>query len=330
MTHYFSFLTGNKKNSSTNEIGSEESDSNLHEEELNMDQLREEIDGLRAQLTVLQQQNGNHSAFGDQDGQPGQSAPSTSNVLQVTEMVKMQAFYENDPELWFTIIESQFSARKITSEKTKYLQVVGNLNCTTAALIKDIIKAPFTDGHYDKVKSALIAIYAESSTEKFQKLISKTEIGDMKPSQFLHHMKSFADSTVSEAFVKQLWIQRLPVTSRAVLSASNDDLDNLAKMADKMWEVSDRFCISSVGAEKVQEKTNIEKITMLLEKLANKVEALERKEHISRRDVTPQRNRSRSNGKGKSEHELCWFHYKYGNDAKKCREPCKYTDKSKN
>lgn len=311
-------------------VSSEDSDErshneNIHNENENMEQLKEELDLIKAQLVSLQQ-----------NGDQGQNGQPVANVSQVTEMVKMQAFYESDPELWFTVIESQFAARKISSEKTKYLQVVSNLNCTTAALVKDIIKTTFTEGHYERLKSALIAIYAESSTEKFQKLISNTEIGDMKPSQFLSHMKSLADSTISDQLVKQLWIQRLPSASRAVLSASNDNLENLAKMADKMWEVSDRFTISSVS-KNTSEKSNFESITEILSKLTNKIEALERKEHSSRRDSS-QRSRSRnrsqskrsmSNG-GKSEHELCWYHYKFGDDAKNCREPCKYTDKSKN
>ncbi|XP_055308018.1 uncharacterized protein LOC129572124 [Sitodiplosis mosellana] len=306
-----------------------------------IDSLRDEIGSLRTQLNELQQRGGEASGSqgqnsqSGQNGQPNQIAQPTANVYQVTEMVKMQAFYENDPELWFTVIESQFAARKITSERTRYLQVVANLNCTTASLVKDVIKSTFAEGHYDKLKTALIAIFAESSTEKFQKLISNTEIGEMKPSQFLHHMRSLADNTISEALVKQLWIQRLPTSSRAVLSASSDALDNLAKMADKMWEVSDRFSISSVNAEN-GEKSVIEKLTRALERLTNKVDALERKEHVSRRDNTPHRNRNRSSSRqstksgGKSEHELCWYHYKYGNEAKNCREPCKYTGKSKN
>lgn len=331
MSHYFSFWNGVKKQSSIISLDSESSISEeISDEMAEMQELRDQISALQQQISSMQPTT---SGVQGQNGQT--STQPTAHVSQVTEMVKMQAFYENDPELWFTVIESQFSARKITSEKTKFLQVVGNLNCNTASLVKDIIKTPFADGHYEKLRDALIAIYAESSVEKFQKLISNTEIGDMKPSQFLHHMRSLADNTISEALVKQLWIQRLPTASRAVLSASGDELDNLAKMADKMWEVSDRFNISSVAAGNTNENAYIDKITKVLERLTSKVDALERKEHVSRRDSTPHNNRNRSNSRqsnksvGKSEHELCWYHYKYGNEAKNCREPCKFT-KTKN
>lgn len=101
-------------------------------------------------------------------------------------------------------------------------------------------------------------------------------------------------------------------------------LDNLAKMADKMWEVSDRFCVASVENEK---KSSMEKIVEALEKLTNPIGALERGEHKSRPDVTPSQNRAKSRQRSKSEqnteHEYCWFHYKYGDKAQKCREPCK-------
>lgn len=314
----FSIFRSGKK-AAESSIASDDSDDNND----TMDELKEQLRTLQSEISTLRTHQNVGTSSRDQNN-------AQTQVYQVTEMVKMQAFYENDPELWFTIIESQFAARKITSEKTKYMQVVANLNCTTAALVKDVIKIQFVDGHYEKLKSALVAIYAESSVEKFQKLISKTEIGDMKPSQFLHHMKSLSDNTITDEFIKQLWIQRLPASSRAVLSASNDTLDNLAKMADKMWEVSDRFCVASVENGK---KSSMEKVIDALEKLTNRIGALERGEHKSRRDVTPSRNRSksrqRSKSEQKSEHENCWFHYKYGDKAQKCREPCNFS-KQKN
>lgn len=317
MNNYLSFLKGRTDSSN----GFNSSEVIIEEDDLDMDELRGEIESLRGQLVMLQ-------------GSAAQNTTNSSQVCQVTEMIKMQAFYENDPELWFSIIESQFAARRIVSEKTKYMQVVANLNCATAALVKDVIKLPFVEGHYERLKAALTAIYAESATQKFQKLISKTDIGDMRPSQFLHHMKSLADDSISETLIKQLWIQRLPSASRAVLSASNDSLDNLGKMADKMWEVSDHFCVASIGGG-VKAQSNGEQFAKALNKITSRLEALERKEHTSRRDATPRRfrNRSQSRQRGNSEfkdRELCWYHFKFGEKAQKCRDPCQFKSESKN
>lgn len=257
-----------------------------------------------------------------------------ADTMAVTQ-VKMQPFYENDPELWFTIVETQFSVRKITNEKSKYLHVVSNLNCNTANQIRDILKTQFVEGQYEKLKSTLISIYAETSTEKFRKLISGTEIGDKKPSQFLHHMKSLANESITDDFIKKLWIQRLPSTIRAVLSASTDNLDNLSKMADSMWEVSDRFCINSIETKDKNHVSEMEKITKLLEKMSERISSLEKQQNqrTSRKDSTPQRNRNRSKSNNKDDKrnddkELCWYHAKFGEDAQTCRKPCSYEPKN--
>lgn len=198
-----------------------------------------------------------------------------------------------------------------------------------------MLKTPFVEGHYEKLKQTLISIYAETASEKFRKLISNADIGDKKPSQFLHYMKSLADNSIQDDFIKKLWIQRLPAASRAVLSASKDNLDDLAKMADSMWEVSDRFNVNAIKAEKDPLELKIDKLANALEKLSQRINSIDKKEHISRRDSTPHHSRSRSKSahsrdSSNGKHETCCFHHKYGDAAKKCREPCNFSTNSKN
>lgn len=288
-----------------------------------MEDLRQELETLRNELHVVQQQNEPAATTTNRSG-------NSSQVLQISE-VKMQAFYETDPALWFIIIESQFAARKITNEKTKFLHVVANLNCGTATQVKDVISTPYVEGHYERLKNALINAYAESGIEKFRKLISNTDMGDKKPSQFLHYMKSLADNSISDDFIRKLWIQRLPPTARAVLSASNDTLENLEKMADCMWEVSDRFSVSSIQKDDDTSTTVFNKLNAAIEKLNKRIDAFEKTSHVSRRDSTPHGNRTRSksknnnsknNTKDNNNDETCWYHRKFGEKATKCRSPC--------
>lgn len=297
-----------------------------------MEDLKNEVETLKNQITLLQNANVGSSASlpSDSQGQP----QGDTHIQQVTE-VKMQAFYETEPELWFIVVESQFAARKITNEKTRYSHVVANLNCSTASQVKDLLKTPFAEGHYDKLKEQLVSIYAESESEKFRKLISNADIGDKKPSQFLHYMKSLASNSITADFIKKLWIQRLPPASRAVLSASKDNLDDLAKMADSMWEVSDRFNVNAIKVEKDPLESKLDKLASTLEKLSQRINSIDKSEHVSRRDSTPHRYRSRSKSTQSRDsthetHGVCWFHRKFGDAAKQCREPCEYKPQSKN
>lgn len=321
MTGFFtSFYRSNLSNSTKNDDFEE------------MDELRDEITSLKNQLTTLQNANSGSSSAANNNAQ-GQLQGDT-HIQQVTE-VKMQAFYESEPELWFIVVESQFAARKITNEKSRYSHVVANLNCTTASQVKDLLKTPFAEGHYDKLKDQLIAIYAETASEKFRKLISNADIGDKKPSQFLHYMKSLASHGITDDFIKKLWIQRLAPTSRAVLSASKDNLDDMAKMADSMWEVSDRFNVNAIKVEKDPLETKFDKLAAALEKISQRINSIDKKEHVSRRDSTPHHYRSRSKSTQSRDsvpeaHGVCWFHRKFGSAAKQCREPCEFKPQQKN
>lgn len=208
--------------------------------------------------------------------------------------------------------------------------MVAHLSSTVAQQVKDVISSSFAEGKFEELRKALTTIYAETATEKFEKLISNEPLGDIKPSLALSKIKSLAANTVNEDFIKKLWMKRLPQTIKAVLSASNDPLDNLAKMADSMWEVTDKSSISSISHGNSLEKT-LQTIQQQLEKVSKRLNAMESQQHKSRRDATPHRERNRSKSKNGAERDdntsdLCWYHRKFSERAKQCRSPCKFTE----
>lgn len=305
------------------EISSESESTRMPVDEVAFNQLKADFDALKVQLETARQQQGSTNAQNENNGQ------ATNTVINAVTEVKLTPFFESDPELWFVLVESQFAARQITSDKTKYFHTVSHLTSSVASRIKDKLIPPYENGKYESLKKELIAIFSESATEKFEKLISSEPLGDMKPSQALHKIRALAAGTVTDDFVKKLWLKRLPHTTRSVLAASNDTLDALAKMADSMWEVSDRSAISSVSQGNSLEKT-LQLIQQQIEKLSNRVNSGD--ERKSRRDATPhyQRNRSKSKtDKSTSEREnkddVCWYHRKWSDKATKCREPCAYS-----
>lgn len=287
--------------------------------------LTQQLATLKQQLDVVQQQNNSSSS-------------SATNVVNAVTEVKLTAFYENDPELWFSIIEAQFESRKITSERSKYFHVVSHLSSSIAQQVKNVISTGFADGKFEQLKQALITTYAETATEKFEKLISNESLGDMKPSLALNKIKALASNTVTEDFIKKLWLKRLPQSIKQVLSASSDPLDNLSQMADKMWEVTDRGTICGVEKGNSLDKT-LQSIQQQLQKMANRLNAIENN-RTSRRDSTPHRSRNRSQSSKRTndtndksegdatDSEMCWYHRKMGERAKRCRSPCTFDSKN--
>lgn len=243
----------------------------------------------------------------------------------VTEL-KTQQFYENDPELWFVTIEAQFEARKITSDKTKYNSVVMNLNYKAASQVKSILQAEYKDGKYKELKEALIEAFSATSTERIKQLISNEHLGDQKPSQLLDKMRQLGGKSVTDDFIKNLWVQRLTDTQRHILSASNDKIESLANMADRMWESANYSFVNTIDNESKTKSATLQSLSEQLDKICTRLKDLEVKNR--QRDTSPhqQRGRSRSSSSKRNGNtdELCWYHRTLGEAAKKCRTPCNY------
>ncbi|CAN7997550.1 unnamed protein product, partial [Ixodes hexagonus] len=103
--------------------------------------------------------------------------------------LRLPPFWTADPELWFIQVGSQFVARRITSDITKYHHVVSSLPPATACEIRDVLLAPPDEDAYKTLKQTLIRRVTPSETQRLQQLLREAELGDRKPSQLLRHMQ---------------------------------------------------------------------------------------------------------------------------------------------
>uniref|UniRef100_A0A1X7UIG8 Peptidase A2 domain-containing protein n=1 Tax=Amphimedon queenslandica TaxID=400682 RepID=A0A1X7UIG8_AMPQE len=139
----------------------------------------------------------------------------------------------------YSLPEMKQPYREITSQKIRYDYVVASLLPEVAVEVRDLVlKAPDSD-QYDKLKEALIERTAASEQRRLQQLFTGEELGDSKPSQLLRRMEQLLGQAAeaAPAFLKELFLQRLPSGVRMVL-ASAKVLAELALLADKVMEVS--------------------------------------------------------------------------------------------
>lgn len=255
---------------------------------------------------------------------PTEDDQSRENVAAAK--IKMQSFFNNDPELWFVLLEAQFETRGIRLDKTKYYAVINHISQPVAERVKDILRNPPLINKYTIIKQRLIKDFADSETSKLKKLLSQLSLGDDKPSNLLHKMKTLAADHVGDEVVKQLWIERLPKLHQAVLAASGDELDQLGEMADRIHETS-----STTSLCTVDNSTSSSNKNAVIERLEAIEKRLGRLEGRSR-DKTPSRSRSMSrpsnrDGTKQKSYDMCWYHHKFGSKATKCDKPCKYHTK---
>lgn len=262
-------------------------------------------------------------------GEAGGSAQDAENVEdagngEISKInVKLPPFWTAQPELWFQQVEAQFHINGIRRDTSKYFTVISAVESRVLTHVSDIVRDPPVTGKYETLKRRIIEQFTDSETKKIKKLLSEIELGDKKPSQLLLEMKDLAGEAVTDEFMKSLFIQRMPSTVRPVLSISTDDLQAIAKMADKMLEASsDSHVMAVSGTSKMTEFEK--KLNMLINKI-DEIQVQQRsrsrsksRDHHSRRAVSGGRSGQRKT------FDTCWYHFKFKDRANKCNQPCNY------
>ncbi|XP_036347660.1 uncharacterized protein LOC118757038 [Rhagoletis pomonella] len=262
----------------------------------------------------------------------GPSAAATSEKAMMVNKVsvKVPPFWPEHPEIWFAQVEAQFSVAGVSTDSSKFNTVVAAVESNVLAQISDAILNPPDNGKYDNLKRRIIDRYCESEQKKTQKLLSDVDLGDKRPTQLLSELSELAKNKVSTEFLKSLWLQRLPVQVRAILQASNADLPDLAKLADKILEVGDFQQVSVVAKGNAADETfsgiskRIERIEAQFDKLIQNT-----RYRPNRRSRSVSRGRdARANTPMRTKGELCWYQQVHGDNARKCRPPCERGQKA--
>lgn len=272
-------------------------------------------------------------------GAQNRNDPTDINAL----IVKLPTFWASNPSTWFIQAEAQFSLGKITADVSKYNYVVATLPQEIAESVSDILENPPNDGLYKNLKDTLIERHTLSLEARIKKLTSGEEIGDKKPSEYFRTLKRLAGSsgTVGDDLLKKLWLGKLPYTiSVALIPQKDGDLAGLLKLADQVWEAIATANISAVqsqnhssqsGSSSSHEelKNEISELKLMIEKLSFD-RSRNRSRSQSRNDSrNNSRNRSRSRKRYNPDGKFCFNHFRYGNRARNCEQPCSFVNRSR-
>lgn len=262
----------------------------------------------------------------------------TASVDRVT--VKLPPFWADDPEVWFSQVEAQFETSAIKSDNTKFNMVIQHLEQNYAKEVRDIILHPPATGKYDKVKAELIKRLTMSRDQGIQQALYLEELGDRKPSQFLRALRLLAGSDVQDEFLFSVWSGRLPTQVKAILAAQRSlALDEAADMADKICEVmslnTQQIASTSKAnashsnnsddmLQKLEERVMARLQNGVMQQLAQLSVGQQTRGRTNRRPGNNLRNRSRSRRSYSQSRTpgICWYHDKYGGEARKCIAPC--------
>lgn len=239
------------------------------------------------------------------------TAPDLDQIVVARVGIKVPEFWRAEPELWFLRLEAQFRQAKILSDQCRFDHTVASLSSEVLMEVSDILRSPTTGRAYQDLKERLLDRYSVSADERINRLMEMT-LGDLKPTQLLHRMQALAINSISKEVLRNLWLDRLPPQVRGVVSIIDGDLEELAKKADKYMRCTNLPIMS------VEEKPSIEKAVI---DLSNQLGALSRKVDSNEKHLPIQPARTTNHTPSD---DLCYYHRRFGSNAKKCRSPCNF------
>lgn len=265
---------------------------------------------------------------------------NTSSSAATTELHKVAArippFWKDDLEIWFAQVESQFLSAGITTDETKFNAIVGSLDGNVLQQIKKAVVNPPVTDKYINIKKCLLDRFDCSEQVKLRKLCSQIELGDRKPSQLLNEMRDLGGTSATETLLYTLWVDRLPPTVVAVLEGSQENLDGKASLADRIIAALGNHSIAQTSVQPPTDPSSINAINQRIDKLSQQMEKFfgnsNRQRSASRSRNLSGRNRSKT-PRRQDQSGICYFHRKFGANARKCTQPCSFTihdNKSKN
>jgi hypothetical protein len=134
----------------------------------------------------------------------------------------------------------------ISSERTKFFQVISQLDHRYAAELEDIITFPPERDPYTMLRTELVRRLSPSREQCICQFLT-LEMGDRKPSQFLRHLRSLAPD-VPDDFLHTIWSSRLPPNIQAFLAGQPEgSLNSAACCADCISEVTPQPALASAG-----------------------------------------------------------------------------------
>jgi hypothetical protein len=158
-----------------------------------------------------------------------------------TTQVKLCPYDEDEPHIWFHLIEAQFAAAVIKSQKPKYANSLANL---PKQVLQDILDTfdicNESDEPFDCLKDTLLGQFRKSKWQSyFELLCLPVEIQGLKPSVLMGKLKQHLPPGVSldtDLFLAMFLI-RLPPSMREAVGADNHKTAAaMVKGADALWD----------------------------------------------------------------------------------------------
>ncbi len=211
-------------------------------------------------------------------------------------------------------IESKFRICNIRQSSTKYDHLLSALPTDICSSINDSLAEIDENAAdtYKQLKALLMSRYTMVRWASAFELQKFPEIGDMKPSEMMRHMKALLpqDSNAGTYFMAA-FLLRLPADMMEhIISQDFKDCNKMAEYADKLYTRRRGNPVAAINANLVS--------------AVNPVSGSRRRESLphnrSRRSPSHQgRSHRKTPGPYRDDSDICYYHITYGKQARKCK-----------
>jgi len=269
--------------------------------------------------------------------------PPPPNLAQQNQQqisFKLQPFWVDAPDSWFAAAEVQFRLRRIVAQEDRFCLVVAALDKETLKKVVHLVTAADLENPYEELKTALLLSHQLTDFQRVELLLAMEPLGGRKPSALLADMLELCPAGQhNNIFFVGLFLQRLPRELRVLLThEDHTDLRCLAAHADRLVAFNGKQPHDVAAA--VPEPAEAEVAAV-------KSGGQHRPFNKQRPPPVPPRTGAKqadggagaaggSSGKGgqssaptpanlaRKGSGLCWNHWKFGENAHRCSQPCSW------
>lgn len=262
---------------------------------------------------------------------------------------------------WFAHFEAIMKSQK-KGDQAMYELVLGQLERQDVDEVYDILLRPPEENKYTAIKQRLLQVYEDSEQKNVQRVIAGMELGDLKPSQLLRRMQNLAGDHLSAVTLRGMWLNQLPAHISSIIAISEkSSLSEVALMADKMMDHHSQREISAINLRQQPPSPSQPDVLAVdyqhlpsskyprtledkIDKLTEAITQLVTYSNNNQRGRSPNRNwnrrryhqASRSNSRNHPRNRsltpinspYCYFHRKFGHNARKCAGDCTFLKKN--
>lgn len=256
------------------------------------------------------------------------SSQQHSILNNQTNNLKIPQFWTYCPQAWFLQIDMQFQLHNIEDDNIKYQYVVTSLSQEAILKILDIVQSPPLTFKYETIKKVLIERFSLNEESRLEEIMSNSELGDKKPSELFRELTILAGplSFVSRELIFKFWQMKLPKNLQIHLVSSGiSSIDEKVILADKIHHMCNPS-ISLVNSTETSSNEVIKELSQLTSVLNENITKLSLNiDALDKRSNNPYTNSTRTfQNQNRNSRSICWYHSRFGNNARKCEESCKF------